>query len=164
MFGDCNGDVVYRGGCVWNEPLVEIQRPEKMLQLFLRVQLRSLPYGQDAVLVRSQASCVDDMPEKCESVRGENALAWVNGYSEFFEPVEDHANVFDVLFRIIGRDKYVIDVSKNEIEAGENGIDQPLECLCGVTETKAHHWKFKQPERSSDGGVMYVVGGDGNFR
>jgi len=73
------------------------------------------------------------MPEKGERARGENALCRVNGYPEIIKAAEYRADVFDVLIGVLGRDEDVVDVREDEIEAGENGVNQPLEGLSGVT-------------------------------
>lgn len=65
---------------------------------------------------------VNYVPEKRECIRGENALRRVDGYTEFFESAEDHADVLGVLFSVPGRNEDVVDVRENEVEASENSV------------------------------------------
>jgi len=63
------------------------------------------------------------VPEKCERARGKNGLCRVDGYSKILETAQYHADVFDVLFGVRGRDEDVVDVRENELQAGEYGVD-----------------------------------------
>ena len=55
-----------------------------------------------------------------------------------------------LLFSVAG-DENVVEVDKNEGDAAEDAIHQPLECLGGILEPEGHAEELPEPEGSDDG-------------
>lgn len=53
-------------------------------------------------------------------------------------------------------DEGITDVRKTKVKATQHLIHNSLKSLSGVVETKTHDWKFKEAERCSDGGYVYI--------
>ncbi|KFD48325.1 hypothetical protein M513_10818 [Trichuris suis] len=57
----------------------------------------------------------------------------------------------------------IINIGETEVEARQNFINEPVECLPGISESESHELEFEQPKRRDNGRFRDVFSVDGDL-
>jgi hypothetical protein len=60
-------------------------------------------------------------------------------------------------------DEDVVHVGEAEVESSQNVVHEALERLGGVSQAEGHEGELKKAEWSGDGGLLHIVGMDGDL-
>ena len=88
------------------------------------------------------------MSKKVERRNCKRAFDRINHNAELGESVEEQFQMLKMLIFGMAGNQEVIDVSIHEIKASEDFVDESLECLSSVSQTKRHTGEFKQTKWS----------------
>ena len=126
------------------------------------VRPREIHDGLDLLLDGADAVFVHDVAKELQRGLSKGALVRIRHQTKVFQTPEKLAEV--ILVHVVGRAGHqdVVQVDVTKVETMEDVVDEPLERLGSVAESKGHPDEFVHPKRCGNGRLWDVIGMDRN--
>ena len=142
---------------MWDEAVVVVHHPKKLLELALGRRLRELLNGVALGRKWSDACWRDCVSKKLDGCHTELGLVCVDLDAIILQPLEDLVEVLLVASFIRTGDEEIVDVGEAEGQTSKDLVDEALEGLCCIPQSKRHPDVFEQSKRCDDGCLRDVI-------
>ncbi|KIN93557.1 hypothetical protein M404DRAFT_170945 [Pisolithus tinctorius Marx 270] len=134
-------------GVVTNEPMIEVCKPEKGLDVFNLAQFRPIMNGLDLISGHGQTRCGEDIAKVLDRVLVKLTLFWLSKEAMLAEAAEDLFYMLVVQFLVVGH-------------VGEDAVNKPLESCWHISKTEGHNQPFIGTIVSVKGSFPFITSTD----
>lgn len=120
--------------------------------------LRQKEVAKDLYLEREDANAVaiDQVTKKLDLVLTEYAFVGVDNQAILVEAAEHSLEMQQKFLLIVAGDEDVVNIDAAEVKTAQKRVDEPMEGLVGVPESKRHKEELGRAEQCGDGGFRDV--------
>ncbi|KIN96870.1 hypothetical protein M404DRAFT_161918 [Pisolithus tinctorius Marx 270] len=131
-------------GVVTDEPMIEVCKPKKGLDVFNLAWFRPITNGLDLISRHGQTGWGEDIAEVLDRVFVELTLFWLSKEATLEEAAEDLFYMLAVQLLIVGH-------------VGQDAINKPLESCWHISKTEGHNQPFIGTIVSAKGSFPFVT-------
>ena len=150
-------------GDLGDESSVEIDHPQKLLQMFDVRRRRKEADSVNMAREGDDASLTDHVAEKLEGWDRKSAFGRIDGQPILLQHLEKLPQVFQVLLHGGAGDKMIAQIGENEGKMREAAVHEALEGLGGVHEPKWHEQVFPETKGSDNRRFGDIAGSHGDL-